>query len=483
MQNLSIGISPFMVIFLINLCLAFILVFMQRRDPSATWAWLMVLLFIPILGFLLYLFLGQDLKRKKTFHVKVKSDETKTIAHREKRQIQYFLSETKNPVVSQYSSLAHLHFMTGGFPLTEDNEVEILQNGAEKFPALLSSLQEARRYIHMEYYILRNDELGRRIIEVLSEKAREGVEVKLLYDGMGCIRVPRKFFKPLLKAGGQIANFYPPFLPYINLRVNYRNHRKICVVDGKTAFIGGLNIGDEYLGKSKKFGFWRDIHLKIQGSALYYLQFRFLLDWEFCTGEKNVFKDTYFPKIDIEGKAGVQIVSSGPDSKWASVKQGYFKMIMGAKKKIYIQTPYFVPDDSIIEALKVAALSGIDVRVMVPCKPDHPFVYWATMSYVGELLEAGVKCYTYLKGFLHSKLVIIDGCVGSVGTANMDIRSFKMNFEVNAFIYDEEVVKSLEKGFLLDLKDSKEVTITEYARRSPILKFKESISRLLSPLL
>jgi cardiolipin synthase len=309
------------------------------------------------------------------------------------------------------------------------------------------------------------------------------VEVKLLYDGMGCMHLPRKFFRPLLDAGGKVASFFPPLLPYINLRINYRNHRKICLIDGEEGFVGGYNIGDEYLGISKEFGFWRDTHIRIKGSALDELELRFLLDWRYASHDNFIAAAQYFPTRSEQGKSGVQIVSSGPDSKWSAIKNGYIKMISSARSNIYLQTPYFVPDDSILEALKIAALSGIDVRLIIPGKPDHYLVHWASLSYVGELLEAGVRCYTYNRGFIHSKLIVIDGLVSTVGTANLDIRSFELNFEVNAFIYDEKLSQDIEASFIKDLDDCTEITIEGYLSRSLSVRIKEAFCRLLSPLL
>src|SRR5699024_4986358 len=247
----------------------------------------------------------------------------------------------------------------------------------------------------------------------------------------------KKSIKRLEESGGEVAIFFPTFVPSLNIRINYRNHRKICIIDGKEAYTGGFNVGDEYVGLSKKFGNWRDTHIKIKGSAVNSLQWRFSLDWKFASKKEIPVNHSYLHDESKNNNVGIQIVSSGPDSKWPSVKDGYMQMISNAAHKIYIETPYFIPDDSILEALRLAGLSGIDVRVMIPNKPDHPFVYWASMSYIGELLEAGVRFFTYERGFLHSKVVIADDFISSVGTANLDIRSFKLNFEVNAFIYDE----------------------------------------------
>lgn len=474
----------FNLLFVVNILFAFVVVFFERKNPSSTWTWLMVLLFLPSIGFIIYLFLGQNLKKKKLFALKKEEKENLTSIIDKQKE---FLSNEEliktNPLLSKYSDMMTLNLCSDNAFYTNNNHVTIITDGKSKFDRLKESLKNAKLYIHMEYYIFQNDNLGRSILELLCIKAKEGVEVKLLYDGMGCLNVHRCFFAPLIEAGGKVSCFFPPFLPYINLRVNFRNHRKICTIDGECAFTGGFNIGDEYLGLSKRFGFWRDTHLFIQGDAIDALELHFLMDWRFAAKENTIFDNKYFPHRTHLGKTGLQIVSSGPDSNWKSIRNGYLKMISKAENNIYIETPYFIPDDSILEALKIASLSGVDVRIIIPSKPDHLFVYWASTSYMGELLDSGVKCYTYTKGFLHSKFLSIDGLISSVGTANLDIRSFTLNFEINTFIYDKEITSELDSFFIDDLKYCDELTLEKYIKRSFIVKFKESISRLLSPIL
>lgn len=470
-------------ILFINFLLAILIVFFERRNPSSTWAWLMILFFVPILGFLLYLFIGQDLRKKRLFALKEEEDQLQRMVHRQEKILHEKDIDFGYPNIRKCKDIIHLHLMGHNSLYTQDNLVEIFYDGYEKFDRMIKDIEEAKEFIHIEYYIIRNDYLGKKMIELLANKAREGVEIKLLYDGMGCIWLPKDFFKPLIEAGGEISCFLPPFLPYINLRVNYRNHRKICVIDGQRAYLGGINIGTEYLGLSKKMGFWRDTHLRIQGSAIDGLELRFLQDWRFSTKSPSIIEQKYFPPKMVDGNIGIQIVSSGPDSKWSSIRNGFLKMISLSKKRVYIHTPYLIPDDSLLEALKIAALSGVDVRIIIPNKPDHMFVYWASLSYVGELLQAGIRCYTYEKGFIHSKMILVDNIVSTVGTANFDIRSFKLNFEVNAFIYDKEINSKLQNQFLRDIEDSKEITSQRYRERAFSVKFKESVSRLLSPML
>lgn len=468
----------------INILLGVLLVFFERRNPTSTWLWLMVLTFLPGIGFILYLFLGQDLSKKKMFKSKEMQDDCfKSIAIEQKELIQSNDFFHKDPNFSRYDDLVKMFLMNSEAYFTQDNKVDIFFTGEEKFKALLESIEKAEKYIHIQYYIFKSDGIGSKVLEALTRKAREGVEVKLLVDGMGGRRLSKADLKPLRDAGGDVAIFFPPFVPHLSIRINYRNHRKICIFDGKEAYVGGFNVGDEYLGKSKKFGNWQDTHIRIMGSAVSSLQWRFYLDWRFASKTELKACQSYLPELEGSDNVGVQIVSSGPDSKWPSIKDGYLKMILDARDKVYIMTPYFIPDDSILEALRIAGLSGVDVRVMIPNKPDHPFVYWASLSYIGELLPAGVKFYTYEKGFLHSKVLISDDFISSVGTANLDIRSFQLNFEVNAFIYDESTNLKLAEKFLKDLSYCKEITQEVYDSRSTYVKIKESISRLLSPIL
>ena len=483
MPLMNTGSQLVNVLFVLNIILALMVVAFERRKPTATLSWLLVMLFLPGFGFILYLFLGQDLRKERLFYIK--EGEERELYPLVKQQDESFHNNqliSRNSWINDYKELVHLHLKNQAV-YTEDNSVEIFVDGHALFQDMKAALERAQQYIHLEYYIIRNDNLGRAIRDILIRKARSGVEVKLLYDGMGCMHLPRNFFRPLIEAGGQTAIFYPPLFPYINLRVNYRNHRKLCLIDGEEGFEVGFNIGDEYLGISKQFGFWRDTHIRIRGSAVDDMQLRFLLDWRYAARDNFIIDGRYFPARSRQGSTGIQIVSSGPDSKWSAIKNGYVKMINSARYNIYLQTPYFVPDDSILEAMKIAALSGVEVCLIIPGKPDHLFIHWASLSYVGELLEAGVRCYTYNRGFIHSKMMVADGLISSVGTANLDIRSFDLNFEINAFIYNEEVSQRLKTVFLKDLQDCTEITIEGYMARSVSVRIKEAFCRLLSPLL
>lgn len=468
----------------INIVLGIILIFIERKNPTSTWLWLMVLVFLPGIGFILYLFLGQDLSKKRMFETKGdKPDYLGALAKAQEYEIDSNTFNYGDPNYEHYEDLIKMHLINSKSYYSQDNQVDLYFTGKDKFKALLNSIEEAEDFIHIQYYIFKRDNIGRQVLGALAKKALDGLDVRLLVDGMGGRFLTRRFLKPYRDAGVKIAIFLPAFVPFISIRINYRNHRKICIIDGKEAYLGGFNIGDEYLGRSKKFGNWRDTHIKIKGSSVSLLHRRFFLDWRFATKEEIGRNYSFLPEESPDHNVGLQIVSSGPDSKWTNIKDGYMRMVVSAKNKLYIETPYFIPDDSMYESLKLAGLSGVDVRVMIPNKPDHIFVYWAGLSYIGELLHAGVRFYTYEDGFNHSKVFIMDDFVSSVGTANLDIRSFKLNFEVNAFIYDEAINLKLSERFVSDLENCKEITLEEYEKRSNMVKIKESISRLLSPIL
>lgn len=389
-----------------------------------------------------------------------------------------------DPDARDYRDLIYMHLVNNDALLTEDNKVDMFTDGKEKFDQLVEDIEKAQDHIHLQYYIFRHDHLGSRLLYALTKKAREGVKVRVLYDEMGSRKLSKSAFYSLKQAGGEVEIFFPKRIPFINLRLNYRNHRKLVIIDGSIGYLGGFNVGDEYLGLNPKFGYWRDTHLRMSGQVVKALQTRFILDWNQASHHHYIhYDDRLFPVLQPTGDMSAQIVSSGPDSEWEQVKNGYIKMIMAAKESIYIQTPYFIPDQSLMDILRIAALSGKDVRVMIPDKPDHPFVYWATYSHIGELLKTGAKVFIYENGFIHAKTIVVDGKVGSVGTANIDVRSFRLNFEINAFLYHRPTAERMALIFQEDMKHCRELTLKDYKERSVWIRFKESISHLLSPIL
>ena len=470
---------------IINLLLSMIIIFFQRRNPQTVWTWLLLLYFIPILGFVLYLLIGQDFHKSRMFKAKEIEGELKYAVRRQEENIYRKRLRLANPELGRFKDLILYNLEAGQSVLTDNNDVRIYTDGKEKFHALLQEIEQAKCYIHIQYYIIQRDELWKEIEQALVRKVKQGVEVRVLFDSMGCRSMRNKDWDRMERAGIHVAEFFPALFGPLQFRINYRNHRKIVVIDGRVGFVGGFNVGREYLGLDSKFGYWRDTHLCIEGAAVTSLAVRFVLDWNYAAKENLFLEDKLFeiPKYVRNGHDPIQIISSGPDSQIKTIHDNYLRLIHSAKHHVYIQTPYFIPDDSILDALKIASRSGIDVRIMVPCKPDHPFVYWATYSYLGDMVAAGAKCYVYDNGFLHAKTLSADGMVACVGTANMDFRSFGLNFEVNAVIYSERTVQRLERAFENDMTRSTHVTRKVYDQRGLLIKTKEQFSRLLSPLL
>ncbi|RYL99228.1 cardiolipin synthase [Sporolactobacillus sp. THM7-7] len=482
MSIISILLS---IIIILNIILGATIIFLERKSTSATWAWLMILNFIPIVGFILYIILGQNLSRRKIFKWdKIVHKRTKEMVAEQMQGIVHQDPFFLKPIIRDYQTLIYMNLNNDEAPLTVNNKLNIYTDGEEKFQNLLEDIRSAKHHIHMQYYIFRNDFLGNEVIDALLRKVKEGVTVRLLVDDAGARRLNGKLIRRLIHAGGKFHRFFPGRLPLINLRMNYRNHRKLVIIDGTVGYIGGFNVGDEYLGLKDKYGYWRDTHLRIEGKAVNSIQSRFLLDWNQASGEQVPFQTYYNASQSVtHGEVGIQIVSSGPDKKWEQIKNAFIQMILSARKRVYIQTPYLIPDESLMNALSIASLSNVDVRIMIPNKPDHPFVFWATYSNAGVLLESGARVYLYQNGFMHAKTMIVDDRLATVGTSNMDFRSFRLNFEVNAFIYHEGTAKKLAETFKKDMRLSKELTLDSYKKRSVLIRFKESISRLLSPIL
>ena len=466
-------------IHIINLLTIVYMVFNEKRSANSIIAWTLILYVAPVIGFIAFLLVGRRMNKANMFGIK----------NNELRIFENYLNQIKDKryLKGNNSDMIMALEAMDYSPYREDNAVYMYSDGKRFFEELLKSLNEAKKSINIEFYIFKNDDIGTKILNILEEKAKEGVEVRLLYDSVGSRSLNRDVLKNIVNAGGKIGEFFPSWLKFINLNMNFRNHRKIVVIDNKVGFVGGFNVGDEYLGKDKKFGYWRDTHIKFRGSAVRDLNLRFLADWRYATKEEIDLRHVL--EIDNDcirpANIGMQILSSGPDfSDRFEIKLAYLKMIQKAKDYLYIQSPYLIIDKSIADSLKLAATSGVDVRIMIPGKGDHPFVYWANLVYAGELLEFGVKIYHYDKNaFLHAKTVVIDDEICSIGTANMDTRSFELNFEVNAFIYSEEISKKQKAEFEKDILKSEELTLEKYKSRSTTVKVKEALSRLFSDVL
>ncbi|MEW6621702.1 MAG: cardiolipin synthase [Bacillota bacterium] len=470
----------FFVIFLIG-----VFIYFDNKNPAQTVAWLLILIALPLLGFVLYLILGGNIKKRRLFkkmsekggvidwHMLVETQKERV------KQNLLFYCDAHDDVKRK---LVNLLLNNSQTPFTWNNKTEILTNGDQTFAAKKKAMEEAKNHIHLEYFIVKDDKLGNEIKDILIRKSKEGVKVRFIYDGFGGWGLGEKYFQDLRNAGVDIRPFLPIKIPFLNSEFNHRNHRKILIVDGKIGFLGGLNIGDEYVNKNPNYPFWRDTHIKIEGEAVYVLQNIFLKSWRFMTEEILQEKD-YFPKQGRVGQELIQVVPSGPDFDWETIQQAYFTIITNAKENIFVTTPYLIPDESILMALKTAALSGIDVKIIVPGVPDKRFIYYATCSFFEELIQAGVKIYKYNKGFIHAKLLTVDSTVASIGTANFDSRSFLYNFEVNAFCFDEKTIKRLEEDFRNDLMDCEEVILSVLKKRPARARILEASARLISPLL
>ncbi len=460
----------------LNIIFVFVILFVERDDPTRTLHWLMALLLIPLVGVILYIFFHQNHRRKRRrFEQKAQADlgisfsESPDAAGTDP-------PSAKSDSLPEYAELALLlSHADPSASLAKANNVQLFVDGTEKFEALLEDLRAAEDHIHLEYYIMRNDPLAKEVLSVLEERAGAGLEVRLLLDALGGKEV-KSLTSRLARRGAEVAFFYPGLA-----RGNYRNHRKIAVIDGRIGYCGGYNIGEEYLGKGP-LGYWRDAAVRIVGPGVDQLQVRFFRDWLYASGKKVEGPSNYLRGAPGKSSMMMQQVSSGPDTRQQWTKQAYVKMIMMAKESCYIQSPYFLPDSSVMDALRIAAESGVDVRIMIPNKPDHPFVFWASQSFCADLLPAGVRSFRYDNGFIHAKTVVVDGKVGSVGSANMDMRSFRLNFETNVVVYDEGFGGEMKEAFLRDLSHSTEITAEEYAKRGFVVRLKEPFSRLFFPL-
>jgi phosphatidylserine/phosphatidylglycerophosphate/cardiolipin synthase-like enzyme len=544
------------------------LVFRENRNINSTLAWIVILMLMPAFGIVAYIIFGRNFTKSNIFKLKERDDK---VFKDNILKTQLFLEVDKNMdrCAREYSDMITSLSNSNNAHYTSNNTVDIQTKPEEFFNSLKDSLRNAEKNINMLFYIFRDDDIGKEIIDILVERANAGVEVRFLYDAMGSRTLSDKGIQKLKSAGIKTSSFFPSILKYININANYRNHRKIVVIDNEIGYVGGFNVGDEYLSRNCVFGEWRDTHIKLTGDSVKDLNMRFLLDWRYsskesihfceffgqdypgcectiencvvagrgiqvenCVNAENI-KNSIVSESQVEGEAlltldenlatsehrqnilddiavdntlssyyktyskinppadsnvGMQIVSCGPDIfGWSEIKYGYLKMIQKSKKYVYIQTPYLILDSSFLDTLKIACLSGVDVRIMIPQKPDHPFVYWATYSYAGELLKYGAKIYIYNGGsgnaFLHAKTMVSDDAVCSIGTANMDIRSFELDFEVNAFIYSVNKSTELRNIFEDDLKYCEEITIDMYNNRPLTMRMKQSVSRLLSAIL
>ena len=451
-----------------------LVIVMDNRNPVKTLAWILVLIFLPVVGLVFYFFFGRSQRHERIIGKKV-------YGHLMKKPIAEYMAQPSARLPEDDKRIIDLfHNVNQSLPF-EGNSIETFTSGDSFIQALLRELQQAKGHIHIESYIFEDDAIGRMVRDVLIEKARTGVEVRVIYDDVGCWHVPNRFFEQMREAGIEVRSFLKVRFPHFTNKVNYRNHRKIIVIDGRAGFVGGMNLAERYV-RGFSWGIWRDTHLMLKGKAVHGLQTAFLLDWYFVD-RTLISAAKYFPKLDNPGTSLVQIVTSEPVGPWREIMQGLVKAVSEARKYFYIQTPYFLPTEPMLVAMQTAALSGVDVRLMLPCRADSRLTHLASCSYLADVLRAGVKVYLYQKGFLHSKLMVSDDLLSTVGSTNMDFRSFEHNFEVNAFIYDTETALQMREIFLQDQRDCLPVSLKNWEKRSRSRKVAESTVRLLAPLL
>ena len=471
------------VLYLITIIAICLMIVFENMSPVKTLSWVMVVVLVPFVGIIFYLFFGQNYRKEKIFSKKniLDLEQLTNYAAMQSNSLPDRMLQ-ESPAIREKVHLMKLMLNNNKSALTEFNKIDLLIDGTNTFPAMLQAINEAKSFINMEFYRFESDKLGTTFSDALIIKARQGVKVRIIYDDVGSWSLSNKMIEKLKDGGIEIFPFMPVRFPWLTNKINFRNHRKILVVDGINGFVGGLNIANKYLHGVKGIGQWRDTHLVIKGEAVATLNSVFMVDWYFVSDILLSDEPGHFNFEKIPDRCWIQMASSGPDSDWANIMQVYFSAIATARKSIYISTPYFSPDESILNAMKTASLSGIDVQMILPDKCDSVVSYWNTRSYIDELLEAGIKIFLYDRGFNHSKYILVDNVFASVGSANVDMRSFELNFEVAALVYDESFATRLLEVFRNDKADSKEVVPEKWAKRKRTERYKESFFRIMGPL-
>lgn len=486
MNYMTVIYSALGAVYLIAVVSVVFVVMLENRQPVRTVAWILVLLFLPVLGLFLYVFFGRNLKRGTLI--------SKACAMQlARRSAQQFYRNGFPDLPEEHVPLIRLfRRQSVSFPYP-GNAVDVFTEGKPMLEQLLADMAAARRHIHLEFYIFEDDDTGRRVQACLMEKARQGVQVRVIYDDVGCWNVSQRFFREMERAGVEVCGFLPVRFPVFTSKVNYRNHRKIVVIDGEVGYIGGMNIADRYFVDSSRQKAWRDTHIRVAGNVVAGLQRAFLADWYVACGQM-ISASGYFPDshtgheaVQTSGLYGnkvlVQVVTAIPTGVWPDIMQGMVLLLLRAKKYCYIQSPYFIPTDRMLFAMQTAALSGVDVRLMLPARADKQILSWASRSYLADVMKAGVRVYLYRKTFLHAKVWVSDDSLFSCGSTNMDFRSFEHNFEINAFIYDKRLAKSMRRVFLTDQKECRLLNLERWMGRSFWRRLLESFIRVLAPLL
>lgn len=469
-----VAVLAFRLVYLAVILFTIVIVLLDNRNPVKTMAWVLVLVFLPVVGLAFYFFFGRNTRKERLISKKGFSRLSK------RPMAEYQAQEALGDFTGRNQLIPFFHRVSNALPF-EGNDVQVFTDGYSMYQELFRRIAKAKHHIHLEFYIFENDAVGRLLRDLLIDKAREGVSVRLLYDDVGCWDVNPMFYDEMLCEGIEVRSFLKVRFPQFTSKVNYRNHRKLAIIDGMVGFIGGMNIALRYL-KGVPWGVWRDTHICLKGKAVYGIQTAFLTDW-FAVDRTLLTSAQYFPKMDIVGTSVAQIVTSDPVGEWHDIMLGLVKAISCAQRYIYVETPYFLPTEQVMAAFQTAALSGVDVRLMIPKKADAFITHKGTMSYLDELMKSGVKVYFYRAGFLHSKLWVADDEWASVGSTNLDFRSFEHNFEANAFFYDEKTVCAMKEIFLEDMKKCMTLSQKIWDKRSFKNKIVESVVRLLAPLL
>ncbi|MFI3201867.1 MAG: cardiolipin synthase [Eubacteriales bacterium] len=470
----------------IDFIAALLIVFLEKHNSRRAWTWIMIVYVIPIFGIFIYLLFGANIIKRRMFKAKAVIDQRKDLVHLQEESIEDHKLQERDPIINKFADLIYYNLETSSAILSSNNLVTHISDSDKKFALLKEDIKNAKRFIHIQYYMIKDLHLFYSLVELLIQKAEEGVEVRILIDGMGSHFLKRSTVLELEKHNVHVGVFFKGIFGRIHVRMNYRNHRKIIVIDGDIGYVGGVDLRKEYVSTSdtsKYIPKWRDTHMRIEGLAVLDLGIRFILDWNFAKKEDLFHGLSYInlPK-PVEGKSKLQVLMSGPDAHMNHIRDNYLRMIGKAKKSIEIQTPYFIPDTEIMTALRIAVASGIRVNIMIPNKPDYPLVYWASMFYVGQLLLEGAHCYIYERGYLHCKGMIVDREVYCYGTAGLDNRSLHMNFEVNVINYSKDDVLEMVRIYQEDLRYCSRVTKESYVARNLRYRYKEQVSRLFAPL-
>lgn len=465
--------NTFLVVYAATIFLILGIVLAENRNPVKSLAWITVLLLLPVVGIILYIFFGRNIRNTRMISRRNRRRLKRAERYRNPDLSTLGLREQTQQQIKLARSLCEAQFFPG-------NDIRIFTSGQAKMAALEADLRAATKYINLQYYIFTDDNVGRRIADILMEKARQGVKVRVIYDHVGSFRTGNRFWRKMKKAGVECHPFFKVTLPVFGSRINWRNHRKLVIIDGKVGYVGGMNIADRYITGGKKFKTWRDAHLRVIGPAVRSLQYSFAVDWNFM-GMPLI--EDEVPETPETGEMGAQLVTSGPTSSWSNDELIYQRAIASAQKRIFIQTPYFLPTDGLLKALQTAALSHVDVRIILPQHSDSHMLDYASFSYIAECLRSGIKIYLYEAGMMHAKTMIVDDEVAAVGSTNFDFRSFEHNFEVNMFIFSRQFNERMTSIFMSDLRHSRRLLQSQWARRSFFHKAAESVVRLLSPIL